>query len=121
MNTSELEEILKKIDCTENTFGGVYASDILPLEVKHYPQSFVVNLDTSEKPGNHWVVFYFIDDQHGEFFDSCRLPPHRYTKYSEDFLNKNAVQWTYNRKHLQSSFYRCLWTLLYILHLRSLS
>ena len=53
---------------------------------------------------NHWVVFYFIDDQHGDFFDSCGLPPHRYIKYFEDFLNRNAAQWTYNRKHLQSLF-----------------
>ena len=32
------------------------------------------------------MAFYFIDDQHGEFFDSYELPPHRYTKYFEDFL-----------------------------------
>ena len=79
--TSELEEILKKIDCTKNTFGGVCPSDLLLLEVKKYPQSFVANVDTSEKPGTNWVAFYFNDDQHGEFFDSYGLPPHRYTKY----------------------------------------
>ena len=95
MNTSELEQVLEKIDCTKNPFGGVYPSDLLPLEVKQYPQSFVANVDTSE---------YFIDNQHGELFDSHRLPPHRYTKYFEDFLNRNAAQWTYNRKHLQSLF-----------------
>ena len=47
---------------------------------------------------------YFIDDQHGEFVDSYELPPHSYTKYFEDFLNRNAAQWTYNRNHLQSLF-----------------
>ena len=62
MNTSELEEILKKIDSTKKIFGGVYASDLLPLEVKQYPQSFVVDVDTSEKPGAHLVALYFIDD-----------------------------------------------------------
>ena len=50
------------------------------------------------------MAFYFIDDQHGEFFDSYGLPPHRYTEYFEDFLNRNAAQWTYNRKHLHSLF-----------------
>ena len=104
MNTSELEEILKKIDHTKNTFGSVYPSELLPLEVKQYPQSFVANFDTSEKPGIYWVADCFIDDQHGEFFDSYGLLPHRYTKYFEEFLNKNAAQWTYNWKHLQSSF-----------------
>ena len=75
MNTSDLEEVLTKIDCTKNTFRGVYPS--LPLEVKQYLQSFVANDDTSEKPGTHWVALYFIDDQHGEFFDSYGPPPHR--------------------------------------------
>ena len=65
MNTSELEEILKKINCTRNTFVGAYPSDLLPLEVKQYQQSFVANVDTSEKPGFHWVAFFFIDNQHG--------------------------------------------------------
>ena len=50
------------------------------------------------------MAFYFIDDQHGEFFDSYGLPPHRYTEYFEDFLNRNAAQWTYNRKRLHSLF-----------------
>ena len=72
--------------------------------VKQYPQSFVANVYTSQKPGTHWVAFYFIDDQHGEFFDSYRLPPHRYIKYFEDFKYRNAAQRTYSAKHLQSLF-----------------
>ena len=47
------------------------------------------------------MAFYFTDDQHGELFDSYGLPTHRYTKYFEDLLNRNAAQWTYNRKHFQ--------------------
>ena len=49
MNTSELEEILKKFVCMKNTFGGVYPSNLLPLQVKQYPQCFVANVDTSER------------------------------------------------------------------------
>ena len=56
MNASEIEEILKKIDSTKNTFGGVYPSDLLPLEVKRYPEFFVANVDTSEKLGTQWVA-----------------------------------------------------------------
>ena len=105
MNTSEPAKILKKINCTKNTFGGVYPSNLLPLEVKPSPESFVANVNTSEKLGSQWVAFYFTDDQHGEFLDSYGLPPHRYTKYFEDFLNRNAsYNRTYNRKHLQSFF-----------------
>ena len=50
------------------------------------------------------MAFYLFDDQHGEFFNSHGLPPHRYTKYFEDFLNRKAAQRTYNRKHIQSLF-----------------
>ena len=32
------------------------------------------------------------------------LIEHRLTEYFEDFLNRNAAQWTYQRKHLQSLF-----------------
>ena len=109
-----LEEILKKIDCNKNTIGGVYPSHFLLLKVKLYPQSFVANVDTSEKPGTQWVAFYYIDDQHGEFFDSSELTPHRYTKYFEDFLNRNAAQWTYNGKHLQSLFLQMFVDIFYI-------
>ena len=70
MNIFELEEVLMKIDCTKNTFGSVYPSDLLPL-LKKYPQSFVANVDTSEKSGTHWMAFYFI--LFGEFFDSYGL------------------------------------------------
>ena len=72
--------------------------------MKQYPEYFVANVDTSEKLGTHWVAFYFINDQHREFFDSYGLPPRRYTEYFEDFLNRNAVEWTYSRKHLQGLF-----------------
>ena len=51
MNTSELEEILKKIDCTKNTFDGVNRSDLLTLEVKQYSQSLVENVENVEWRG----------------------------------------------------------------------
>ena len=77
MDTSDIEEILKKIDRTKNTFGGVYPSHLLPLKVKQHAQSFVANVDTSKKTK---ISFYFTDDQHGKSFDSYGLPAHRYTK-----------------------------------------
>ena len=124
MNTSELEEILKKIDCAKNMFGGVYPSDFLPLEVKQCPQSFAANVDTSEKPGTHWMEFYSIDDQQGEFFDSYGLPPHRYTQYFKDFkeMQQQKCSSMDLRQEASGDFmWTCLWTLLYMLHLQSLS
>ena len=104
MNTSELEEILMKIDCTKITFGGVYPNDLLPLDMKQHPQSFVtvLTLVKNQEPIRWHFILLMINMV--KFFDSCQLPPHRYTKYLEDFLNRNAAQWTYNRKHLRSLF-----------------
>ena len=62
----------------------IHSSDLLPLEVKQslkvkqYQQSFIANVDTSEKSRTHWMASYFIADRNGEFFDYYGLPPHRY-------------------------------------------
>ena len=48
MKTFELEEILKKIECTKKTIGGVYLATVLPLEVKEYSQYFMAHVDTSK-------------------------------------------------------------------------
>lgn len=39
-------------------FGGVYSSDTLPKEKGYY----IVNLDTSNMPGSHWVGVYRDDE-----------------------------------------------------------
>ena len=96
MNASELEEILNKTDCVKNSFGGIHPlSDLLTLELKQYPRYYITNVKTNEKPETQRMAFYFIDDQNEELFDSHRIPPHRYKKYFEDFLDRNAAQWPY--------------------------
>ena len=60
-------------------FQGVYPSDKLPTGFSSFPALFIANVDTSEKPGSHWVAFYFTKDQKGKFFDSYGLPPSNYT------------------------------------------
>ena len=104
MNTLEVKSILSKNCRTKSSFGGVYPSDVLPKTVKEFPQSFVANVDPSTQAGSHWVAFYFTSEQKGEFFDSYGLSPQSYSEHFEEFLNENAVEWTFNSKHLQSLF-----------------
>ena len=104
MNTQELIEILSKNCYTKSSFQGVYPSDLLPAVVKDFPASFVANVDSSSQPGSHWVAFYFTNNKQGEFFDSYGQSPQTYSSYFKDFLDKNAVDWIYNKKHLQSIF-----------------
>ena len=67
-------------------FVGVYARDTLPYNIKKKPFGLVVNTDESDKPGEHWIAFYFDSDGIGEYFDSYGLPP----LYEEfyDYLNE---------------------------------
>ena len=60
-------------------FQGVYPSDKPPTIVSSYPALFIANVDTSDKPGSHWIAFYVTKDQKGEFFDSYELPPSSFT------------------------------------------
>ena len=57
------------------------------------PTAFVCNTHDGDQPGEHWVVLY-IEDRHGEYFDSYGLPP-LHTTFVQ-FLNDRCVEWTYN-------------------------
>ena len=47
----------------------VFPSDKLLQTLDKYPCGFVANrTDPSNKPGTHWVTFYFSSDWKGEFF-----------------------------------------------------
>ena len=78
INSTQLAIILKKDKYTRAVFQGVYPSDKLPTRVSSFPALFIANVDTSDKPGSHWVAFYFTKDRKGEFFDSYGLPPSNY-------------------------------------------
>ena len=102
MDTVQLTIILRKDRYTRGVFQGVYPSDKLPTRVSSFPALFIANVDTSEKPGSHWVAFYFTKDQKGEFFDSYGLPPSNYTGTFSPFLNNNSNDWSFNSVTLQS-------------------
>ena len=68
MNSTTIEKILKSDRRTKNVFGGVYASDKLPEKVDRYPKAFVANVDTSDKPGSHWISFWFESPEQSEFW-----------------------------------------------------
>ena len=94
--------ILRKDKYTPGVFQGVYPSDKLPKSVSSYPALFIAKVDMSDKPGSHWVVFYFTKDRAGEFCDFYGLPPSNYTGTFTDFLKNNSNQWIFNSVTLQS-------------------
>ena len=64
MNTSKFQKILKKIDCTKNTFSGVYPSGYAILESETISTIFVATVDTGEKTGNigwHFILLISVE------------------------------------------------------------
>ena len=102
MNTIQLAVILWNDKYTRGVFQGVYPSDKLLTRVSSFPALFIANVDTSDKPGLHWIAFYFTKDREGEFFDSYGLTPSNYTGTFTPFLNNNSNSWTSNSVTLQS-------------------
>ena len=102
MNSTQLAIILKKDKYTYALFQGEYPSDKLPTRVSSFPALFIANVDSSEKPGSHWVAFYFTKDQNGEFFDFYGLPQAIMLEHFLGFLNNNSNGWSFNSVTLQS-------------------
>ena len=70
MDTNEINAALHNT----KDFLGTYALDRIP-KVKRFPAGLVINTDSSDKPGEHWVAVYFTPDGSAEYFDSFGLPP----------------------------------------------
>jgi hypothetical protein len=78
-------------DYNNKGFKGVYAID----EVDKIPVSdkmgFILNLDTSDKSGSHWVGVYIDanDDKSVEYYDSFgKDPPERLMKDLKSLIDK---------------------------------
>ena len=104
MNSTTIEKILKSDRRTKTVFGGVYASDKLPEKVDRYPKAFVANVDTSDKPGSHWITFWFESPEQSEFWDPLGQKPNTYTSSFVSFLARNSSAWIYNQRTVQSAF-----------------
>ena len=70
MNTLQILNVLQSDPFTKSVFTSVVPSDRLPDTVLEKPRGFIVNVDTSDGPGSHWVAIYLTADGKGEFMDS---------------------------------------------------
>ena len=100
MNSLQIEGLLKKDSQAKKIFKKVCALD--EIEVPSYPSAYVINSDTSDKKGEHWVVVYFDKNRRGEYFDSYGLPPA--VLGLEAYMDRFSLDWIYNRKTIQSLF-----------------
>lgn len=83
---------------TKTHWLGVYPADQLPHRVS-LPCAVVVNMDSSNKSGSHWIAIYIDKQGVGEFFCSFGLPPT--ISHHLKFLKNNSRYWMYNSTKLQ--------------------
>ena len=103
MNTFQIEHVLNHHPSTTSYFKGVFSPDLAPPVSSENKHCYVFNVDSSDKPGSHWVAFYF-DDGRGEFFDSYANAPSFYNVELERFLKKNCREWKTNTIRLQGTY-----------------
>lgn len=95
MNNLEIETLLKDYPVT------VCCANELPATIKKRPQTFVVNTDTCDKSGTHWITFHFPIDGPLEFFDSAGNAPEVYHQRFLNVLLVNGPSFLYTTDRLQ--------------------
>jgi hypothetical protein len=91
----ELECYLKDLPAT------VCCADQLPARVEDRAQSFVVNTDSCDREGTHWVAFHFPKEGPAEFFDSFGRAPETYHRRFRNVLIANGPQYKFNTVRFQ--------------------
>ena len=81
-------DILRYVDRVQlPNFRGVYMRDTLPGKCSPHKECGIVNLNTSQQPGSHWVCYFKDNDNEGEkqrriYFDSYgQITPIEIQKY----------------------------------------
>lgn len=101
MYGSQIDCILASDPLTKRTYAGCFPIDQIPKIIRS-PLSFVVNSDTSDGDGEHWLAVW---RKRGltVFFDSLGLPASHYSSELDDYIKRDTQTWTSNVQ-LQSSF-----------------
>lgn len=96
IDTQQLHSIATKLI---PDFIGVYAIDDLPKTNKHGDYSLIVNTDTQNLPGTHWLAVIVRSDKEGYVFDSFGGPP---PLQLQNWLNQHCANWSTNLRQVQS-------------------
>ena len=109
MNGTQIAEKLKSNCVTAPYFIGICSQDELvniprKRDGQHVkPNSFiVVNTDTENGMGKHWVSLFIFDDHYTEFFDSLAHYPDYYSSNFTKFLKQVCSKFAMNTREIQS-------------------
>ena len=79
-------------------YGGCFDKDEVSTMSGKQRKFYILNLDTEEGPGTHWVLMSMIDTKTGIYFDSFACPPPTLV-YS--FMKRNRSENVYNNQIIQ--------------------
>lgn len=100
MNGSSLERRLKSDPIIKASYVGIYSIDSTWPKPVFLPACYVINTDTYDGPGEHWVSFYMDNDNTADYFDSFGTVP---VKSTYSWLRSCGMkQIRYNKKWLQN-------------------
>ena len=97
-------EIVRIVQCmgnqaTRDAFLGVFALNKLPQRLEQRPAFLIVNTQTDDLPGRHWLCLMVFDDGYGEVFNSAGLPP---PSDIARWMNGMTLEWMYNQETYQA-------------------
>lgn len=95
LDTIQVEEALRNI----GNFLGVFPKDKLPPESSGTSCTFIVNTDSSNLPGQHWIAVYVRTSKEGFVFDSFGQSPPLQVQH---WMNIRGISWTCNMRQVQS-------------------
>jgi len=76
LSNVEILNLMKKAHpYSKKLFLNVFPRDELPTSIQSYPCSLIINTDTVNLRGKHWVAVYINRNRVAEYFDSLNQPP----------------------------------------------
>ena len=117
MQGIDLEIIARTDPSISQYFMGVFSIDSDWPEPLYPPASYIINTDTENGPGEHWISFFIDNNGHADYFDSYGFPPNETTL---KWLRNRASHIYFNTHCLQGPLSTVCWAYcLYFLHMRS--
>ena len=89
MNTKQIWQALTSNPVTEPYFDGVFSVDTLK-EIKTKPELIICNTDPSNKPGKHWLLFFFHNNR-AYYYDSLGNKLEYYGKDFTEFVKRFSI------------------------------
>ena len=110
-----IEKILTTDKVTSKIFLGAFAKNEVPTEFK-FPACFIVNTHARNKPGQHWLAFYYDSKGTCYFFDSYGRSPDYYN--FKTYIERTAKKCFFSDNRIQGHSYFCGYYCVFIYYLK---